>query len=252
MVLRVIPQWGVPRSGKHESLFDDIKWVVTTVVLTWITLFLYNHFYGWYRVVDWGSTPKCPRRNPPDPRDGLLTVRVGEFRDLQAYVRRMEDRILELEGQVLSPSPPYSEERSRSSVSADDGSDSGPRGSVRPMARRLTRMTPPPPPPISQTRDDVQEESDIPNAQPGPVDLRARNRRLYMHNSMGSPSSSNSSSSRGRKGYYAVRGGPYQGVYTSWADASQAIGRGTVHQLLPRYEDALAFVQGDPIRFGWN
>ena len=188
-----------------------------------------------------------------------MTVRAGEFRDLMAYVGRMEDRILELEGRTLSPSPPYSDdmfnerERSRSSVSADDGSDSGARGSARPVARRIPPMTPPPPPPLTPNRDDLQEEQDIPNAQPDPPDLhdqRARNRRLYMHNSMGSSSSSNSSSSRGRKGYYAVRGGPYQGVYTSWADASQAIGRGTVHQLLPRYEDALAFVQGDPNRFG--
>ena len=250
MVLRVLPQWGVPHNGKHDSLFDDIKWMGVTVVLTWITLFLYNHFYGWYRIVDWGSTPKCPRRNPIHLKDDLVTVRAGEFRDLQSYVRRMEDRILELEGQVLAPSSPYSEERSRSSETADDGSDSGPRGSVRPVTRRLPRMTPPPPPPMQQTRDDAQEDSDIPNAQPDPIDIRARNRRLYMRNSMSSPSSSTSSSSQRRKGFYVVRGGPYQGVYTSWADASQAIGRGTVHQLLPRHEDAVAFVQGDPRGFG--
>ena len=255
MILRVVPHWGVPHVGEPESTIDDIKWMMTTVGLTWITLFLYNHFHGWYRLVNWGSTSWCPRRGSLPETSHPMTFRAEEMRGFMDYVHRMENRILELEGRVLPPSPPYSDEindlgRSRSSVSADDGSDSSAHGGTRPEARRVARAVPPPPPPLTPNRDASPPEGrDPPNAQPDPPALpgpRTRNRRP-----MRSSSSSNSSS-RGRSGYYAVRGGPFQGVYTTWGDASQAIGRRSVCQRFNRYDDALDFVEGDPVRFGPN
>ena len=264
--LRVVPNWGCPSHGEPESFLDDIKWVILNVVVSWVTLFLYNHFYGWHRIADWGShskcPSKCPRRNPPDPRDGPMTIRAGEFRGLLDYVKLMEDRVIELEGKrPRSPSPMYSDEvpedgPSKSSKSPDLESDASARSGSRRVARRLTGRIPPPPPPRSPNDNDVPESQDPPNAQPDPItesERRARNRADYIHSSMNSSSSSKSTSSRSRRSrlrYYGVRGGPFQGVYHSWTEASQALGRGSFCQKFYTFEDALAFSEGDPVRFG--
>ena len=258
-VLRVAPTWGCPSHGEPESLLDDIKWVIINVVVTWITLFLYNHFYGWHRIADWGSKPRCPRRNPPDPRDGPMTVRAGEFRSLLDYVRRMEDRVIELEGRrPRSPSPIYSDEApddygpSKSSKSPDRESDASARSGSRRVARRLSGI-PPPPPPHPSSRDGAPEDQDPPNAQPDPMTVserRARSRRSYISGSMYSSSSSKSTASRSRIRYYGIRGGPHQGVYSTWTEASQALGRGSFCQKFRTIYEALAFSEGDPVRFG--
>ena len=257
-VLRAVPTWGCPSNGEPESLLDDLKWIMINVIVTWITLFLYNHYYGWHRIAEWGSSPRCPRRNSSDPRDGPMTVRAGEFRSLMEYIRRMEERLFELEGRdPRSPSPIYSDEEpedygpSKSSRSPDHESEADEGSGSRRVARKRSSSVPPPPP-RPPSGDVAPEDEDPPNAQPDPVILsgrRARNRRSRAGGS-NSSSSSKSTSSRSVIRYYGVRGGPHQGVYGTWSECSQAIGRGTVHQKFRTFEEALAFSEGDPVRFG--
>ena len=258
MIFRVIPQWGVPQSDEPGATIDSLKWMLTTVGLTWITLFIYNHFHGWYRLVNWGSSSWCPTRrsSSPEPSLPVGAFRSEEMNTFMEYVRTMENRILELEGRTAPPPPrsPWSEEsrsemnrRSRSSMSADDGSDSSTHGGLRPEARRIDRTVPPPPPHPPNQGPPPPEPRNPPNAQPDRRDLSGARRRV-------TPSSSTSSSSNAsnRGCYYAVRGGPSPGIYGTWSEASQAtIGHPmTLCQRFVNIDDAWGFVEGDPIRFG--
>ena len=192
-----------------------------------------------------------------------MTVRAGEFRSLVDYTRRLEERLLELEGHCpRSPSPKYSDGElenygpSKSSESPDRESNACARGGSRRVARKLSGNIPPPPPRPS-SGDGAPNDEDPPNAQPDPetsTERRARNRRSYISGSMYSSTSSSkskSTASRPRKiRYYGVRGGPHQGVYSTWTEASQALGRGSFCQKFYTIYEALAFSEGDPVRFG--
>ena len=51
-LIRVLPQWGVQQlhiDPQNEPL-DNIKWVVCTVGLTWVSIYVFNHFHGWFRL----------------------------------------------------------------------------------------------------------------------------------------------------------------------------------------------------------
>ena len=60
MVTFVLPKWG---ADAMSSATSKVPWSIGTVILTWLSMYIFNHFHGWWELIpEAAKDMKCPPR----------------------------------------------------------------------------------------------------------------------------------------------------------------------------------------------